>query len=59
LGFEPGGFLLEVARQVRLGTRCESGDRFVPDVYPLDLAPAPDHVAQPVQAVADNAINPF
>jgi hypothetical protein len=44
---------------MRLGTRRESDNLLVPDMYPLNLARAPDRVARPVQAVADNAINPF
>jgi hypothetical protein len=54
LGLERSGFLLEVARQMRLRTGRESSDLLEPDMYPLDLAPAPDHVAQSVQAVADS-----
>jgi hypothetical protein len=44
---------------MRLGTRRESHDLLVPDMDPFDLALAAQRVGQPVQAVADNAINPL
>jgi len=44
---------------MRLGTRCEGGDLPVPDVDPLHLALTPQRVGQPVQAVADDAVDPL
>jgi hypothetical protein len=49
----------ELARRMRFDTRREGRDLLGQDMYPLDLALAPDRVAQPVQAVAENAISPF
>ena len=49
----------ELTRQMRLGTRCEGCDFFVPDMHPLYLPLAAKRVRQPVQAVADNAVNPL
>src|SRR5258707_10592614 len=45
--------------QVRLGTGRESCDLLVPHMHPFDLALAPDRIGQPVQAVADDAIDPL
>jgi hypothetical protein len=47
----------EFARQMRLGTRREGRDLFVPHVDPFNLALAPQRVGQPVQAVAHDTIN--
>ncbi len=47
----------ELTRQMRLGARRESCDLLVAHVDPLDLALAPQRVGQPVQAVADDAID--
>src|SRR5580700_8391457 len=44
---------------MRLGTRREGRDLLVPDVHPLDLALAPQRVGQPIQAVADDAVDPL
>ena len=44
---------------MRLGTRREGRDLLVPDVDPLDLALAPQRVGQPIQAVADDAVDPL
>jgi hypothetical protein len=49
----------ELARQVRLGAGRESGNLFVPDMNPRDLALAAERVGQTVQAVADDAIDPL
>src|SRR5271169_4477344 len=49
----------ELTRQVRFGARRESGDFFVPDVHPLDLALAAKRVGKPVQAVANDAVYPL
>jgi hypothetical protein len=45
--------------EVRLGTCCEGSGLLVPDVDPFDLALAAKRVGQPVQAVANDAINPL
>ena len=47
------------SRQVRFGTGCESSDLLVPHMHPFDLALAADRIGQPVQAVADDAIDPL
>jgi hypothetical protein len=47
----------KLASQMRLGTGRESRDLFVPHMHPLDLALAADRIGQPVQAVADDAID--
>jgi hypothetical protein len=49
----------ELTRQMRLGTSREGRNLLVPDVDPLDLALAAERVGEPVQAVADNAIDPL
>lgn len=49
----------ELTRQMRLGTRREGRDLLMPDVNPFDLGLAAKRVGQPVQAVANNAINPL
>src|SRR5258708_33551819 len=49
----------KLAGQMRLGAGRESCDLLVPHMYPLDLALTADRIGQPVQAVADNAIDPF
>jgi hypothetical protein len=47
----------ELAGQMRLATSGESRDLLVPNMDPLDLALAAKRVRQPVETVADNAIN--
>ena len=47
----------EFSRQMRLGAGRECGDLLVPYVEPLDLAMAADGIRQPIEAVADDAIN--
>ena len=49
----------ELTRQMRLGAGREGGDLLVPDMDPLDLPLAAYRVRQAVQAVADDAVNPF
>ena len=49
----------EFAGQMRLGAGREGRDLFVAHVHPFDLALAAQRVGQPVQAVADDAINPL
>ena len=45
--------------QVRLGSGCEGRGLIVTQMYPLDLALTADCIGQPVQAVADDTIDPF
>ena len=49
----------EFTCQMRFGARREGRDFLVPDMNPFDLALAAKRVGQPVQAIADNAINPL
>jgi hypothetical protein len=49
----------ELAAQMRLGPGRERGDLLVPYMDPLDLALAADGVSEPVQAVADDAVDPL
>src|SRR5258707_14062320 len=49
----------KLSRQVRFGAGRESRDLLVPDMNPLDLALPTNRIGQPVQAVADDAINPL
>ena len=49
----------ELARQMRLGARREGRDLLVSDMDPFDLALAAKRVGQPVQAVANNAVDPL
>lgn len=42
---------------MHLGTRREGRDLHMPDMDPLDLALAPQRIGQPVQAVADDAVD--
>jgi hypothetical protein len=45
--------------QVCLGPGRESRDFLVPHMHPLYLALAADRIGQPIQAVADDAIDPL
>src|SRR6266581_8836317 len=49
----------EVPRQMRLGTRRESGNFLVPHMNPLDLALPAQRIGQPIEAVADNDVDPL
>ncbi len=49
----------ELAGQMRLGAGRECGDLFVADVDPLDLALSSQRIGQPIQAVADDAMDPL
>ena len=49
----------ELARQMRLGASREGGDLLVPDMDPLDFALSSQGVGKAVEAIADNAIDPF
>ena len=42
---------------MRVGAGRESRHFFMPDMHPLDLALAADRVGEPIQAVADDAID--
>jgi hypothetical protein len=42
-----------------LGTGGKCGNLLVADMNPLDLALAAQGVGQPIEAVADDAVNPF
>ena len=44
---------------LRFGAGREGGDLFVADVQPLELTLLADGVCQPVQAIPDDAIDPF
>src|ERR1700748_308593 len=44
---------------MRFGTRGESRHLFMPHMDPFNLALAPKRVGQPVQTIADNAVNSF
>ena len=48
----------KAAAEMRLGARREGRDLLVADVEPFDLALTADRVCQPVQAIADNAVDP-
>ena len=58
-GSAASGTHREFTCQMRLGTGREGGDFFVPDMDPLDLALAAQRFGQPIQAVADDAIDPL
>jgi hypothetical protein len=49
----------ELSRQMRLGAGRKGGDLLVPDMDPFDLALASDRVGQPVEAVANDAVDPL
>ena len=49
----------EFAGQMRFGAGRESGNLFMPDMNPLDLGLPAQRVGQPIQAVADDAIDPL
>src|SRR5258705_9811411 len=49
----------EFSRQVRLGAGCERSDLLVPHMHPFDLALAANRIGQPIEAVADDAIDPL
>jgi hypothetical protein len=45
--------------QVRLGTGRKGRDLLMTDVDPLNLALSPQRIGKPVQAVADDAVDPL
>jgi hypothetical protein len=45
--------------EMGLGAGCEGSDFLVPDVNPFDLVLAAQRVGEPIEAVADDAIDPF
>src|SRR5882724_8370854 len=49
----------KLACQMSLGPGRESCDFLVPYMHPFDPALAADRIGQPVQAVADDAVNPL
>src|ERR1700716_4037793 len=49
----------KLSRQVRLRSGRESRNLLMPDMHPLDLALAADRIGQPIQAGADDAIDPL
>ncbi len=49
----------ERAGEVGLGPGCEGRRLLVTNMHPLDLALAAKCIGQPVQAVADDAVNPL
>src|SRR6266851_3259678 len=49
----------ERAGEVGLGPSCEGRRLLVANMHPLDLALAAKCVGQPVQAIADDAVNPL
>jgi hypothetical protein len=58
-GSAAAGANSELTRQMRLGAGRERRDLLMPDMDPLDLPLSADGVGQPVQAVADNAVDPL
>jgi hypothetical protein len=49
----------ELAGEMGLGAGCEGGDFLMPDMNPFDLALAAQRVGEPVEAVADDAVDSF
>src|SRR6267154_2649745 len=49
----------ERAGEVGLGPGCEGRRLLMTNMYPLDLALAAKCIGQPVQAIADDAVNPL
>jgi hypothetical protein len=49
----------EVTRKMRLGAGREGGDLLVPDMDPIDLSLSAQGIDEAVEAIADNAIDPF
>jgi hypothetical protein len=49
----------QIAGQVRLGAGREGGHLFMPDTDPLNLALATDRIGQPVEAVANDTVDPL
>ena len=49
----------ELTRQMRLGAGRKRGDLLVPDLNPRDLPLPSDGICQTVEAVADDAVDPF
>ncbi len=47
----------ERAGEMRFSARCESGNLLVPDMDPFDLVLPADRIGDPVQAVANDAID--
>src|SRR6267378_5903757 len=49
----------KLTRQMGLGTRREGRDLLVPDMHPFDVTLAAQRVSEPVEAIADDAVNPL
>jgi hypothetical protein len=49
----------KLACQIRLGAGRESRDLLVAHMHPFDLGLAADRIGQPVQAIADDVIDPL
>ena len=49
----------KLAGDVRIRTRGEGGDLLVPGVQPLNAAVSTQGVGEAVEAVTDDAVNPF
>ena len=58
-GAAASGAHRKAAAEMRLGARREGSDLLVAHVEPFDLSLAADRVGQPVQAIADNAVDPL
>jgi hypothetical protein len=49
----------EFAREMRLGASRKSSDLLMPDMDPLDFALSLQSVGEAIEAIADNAVDPF
>jgi hypothetical protein len=49
----------ELARQMRFGGCGESGNLFMPNMHPFDLALAAKRIGQPVQTVTNDTVDPL
>jgi hypothetical protein len=49
----------KITSEVGVRARREGRDFLMPDMDPFDLALATDHIGQAVEAVPDDAVNPF
>jgi hypothetical protein len=58
-GSTAAGANRKLSCQVRLGSGSEGRGLLVTQMYPIDLALTADCIGQPVQAVADDTIDPF
>src|SRR5258708_4022009 len=58
-GATASGAHCEAAAEMRLGAGREGRDLLVTDVKPFDLSLTADRIGQPVQAIADDSVDPF